>query len=90
MGNLPQKLLEENAYLQGKFDAYEITTKDLRKKLEKRTSQLLFLVEAYAENISCKNCICKNVCNAEDMLDADPLVCGSIITEWLENNKKEN
>jgi hypothetical protein len=48
------------------------------------------MVEAYAESISCKNCICKDVCNAEDQLDADPVVCASIITEWLENNKKEN
>lgn len=65
-------------------------TNALKKKLEKCTSQLLFMVDAYAESISCKNCVCKNVCHAEDQLDADPIICGAIITEWLENNKKEN
>lgn len=62
----------------------------LKEKLEKRTNQLLLLVDKYADIISCKYCPLYNECTADEQIDADPIICGVNITEWLEKAIEES
>jgi hypothetical protein len=90
--NLSRRVLElerENSFLRDQAVGFEAHTHDLTAKLEKRTNQLLLLVDKYADIVSCKYCPLYKECTDVEQIDADPILCGMLITEWLEKVVEE-
>lgn len=64
--------------------------REQKEKIVRRTSQLLLLVDKYAEVVPCEQCPITDECPVECKMDRDPIACGAFITEWLEKATKED